>query len=70
MDNVSKILIGVGAFLIISGIAWHMTGGRIPLGKLPGDIRIESENTKFYFPITTSLLLSAILTLLAYLFRK
>ncbi|MDD4974507.1 MAG: DUF2905 domain-containing protein [Bacteriovorax sp.] len=70
MDNIAKFLIGFGSLLIICGLIWYVTGGKIPLGRLPGDIRIESENTKFYFPITTSLIVSAILSLLAYLFRK
>lgn len=70
MDNISKILIGSGIFLIICGLIWFFSGGKIPLGKLPGDIRIETENTKFYFPIMTSLIISAILSLLAYLFKK
>lgn len=70
MDNVSKTLIGLGTLLIIMGLLWYVTGGKIPLGRLPGDIRIETENTKFYFPITTSLIISAILSLLAYIFKK
>lgn len=70
MDNISKTLIGLGVFFILAGGLWYLTGGKIPLGKLPGDIRIETENTKFYFPITTSLIISALLSLIAYLFRK
>ncbi|MFA6237942.1 MAG: DUF2905 domain-containing protein [Bacteriovorax sp.] len=70
MDNTSKFLIAVGVLFIISGFVWYVTGGKIPIGKLPGDIRIETENTKFYFPITTSILVSIILSLLAYLLKK
>lgn len=40
------------------------------IGKLPGDIRIEKENFKFYFPITTMILLSLTITLLIYLLKK
>jgi hypothetical protein len=44
---------------------------RIPwLGKLPGDILIKKDNSQFYFPITTCIIISIILTLLFYLFRK
>ncbi|MGZ3808884.1 MAG: DUF2905 domain-containing protein [Bacteriovorax sp.] len=70
MDNISKFLIGLGSLLIICGLIWYVTGGKIPFGRLPGDIRIETEHTKFYFPITTSLIISALLSLLAYLFGR
>lgn len=46
-------------------------GARIPwLGRLPGDIVIERENFRFYFPIVTSILISVVLTLIAALFRR
>lgn len=70
MDNISKTLLISGAALIVAGLVWHFSGGKIPLGRLPGDIRIQSENSSFYFPLTTCLLLSAILSLISYLFRK
>jgi len=70
MNALSKTLIILGCVLIVAGLIWHFTNGRIPLGKLPGDFRYESENTRIYVPITTSILLSVLLSLLAYLFRK
>lgn len=70
MDNVSKILIGSGVLLIVFGLLWYFTGGKIPLGRLPGDIRIESGTTKVFIPITTCLLISAVLSMLAYLLKK
>jgi hypothetical protein len=70
MDSVSKTLILVGIVLIVSGLIWHFSGGKIPLGRLPGDIRIEGENSKVFIPITTSLLLSAFISLMAYFFRR
>lgn len=64
-----KWLIILGVILIIAGLAIHFQV-KIPwLGKLPGDIRIESGNTKIYIPLATSLLLSLILTLIFYLIR-
>lgn len=61
-----KILITIGIVLVIAGLVIHFAG-KIPfLGKLPGDIRIERENFKFYFPIATSILISILLTLLFY----
>ena len=52
------------------GIVVHFTG-RIPwLGRLPGDIIVKRENFSFYFPIATSILLSLVLSLLFWLFRR
>jgi hypothetical protein len=70
MNALSKTLIILGGVLIVAGLIWHFTNGRIPLGRLPGDFRYESENTKIYVPITTSIVISVLLSLLAYLFRK
>ena len=70
MDSVSKTLMILGLLQIGASLLWHLTGGNIPIGKLPGDIKIETENTKIYFPITTGLILSLLFSLLAYLFRK
>jgi len=58
-------------YLMIAGIALFLIGGGvylaakfgIPLGRLPGDIRIEGKNGSFYFPITSSILVSVILTI-------
>ena len=67
----------VGKFLIIIGIAVIAIGivlnrnFQIPwLGQLPGDIFIKKENFSFYFPLTTSLILSFILSLVLYLLKK
>jgi hypothetical protein len=70
MDNISKTLIVLGCVLIVFGLVWHFTGGKIPLGNLPGDIKIENDNTKIYVPITTSIILSGILSLILYLIKK
>jgi hypothetical protein len=70
MDNISKTLIVLGCVLIFFGLVWHFTGGKIPLGNLPGDIKIENDNTKIYIPITTSIILSGILSFILYLIKK
>jgi len=62
-------LIVAGAILLALGIAWPVLT-RIGLGRLPGDIVVARGNFRFYFPIVTSLLISAILTLVAWLIRK
>ena len=65
-----------GRFLIIAGIALVAIGflwpylGRLGLGRLPGDIVVEREGFRLYVPITTSLLISAAVTLGFWLFRK
>lgn len=70
-------LTGIGRFLIILGlfvvgIGLLLTfGAKIPwIGRLPGDIYIKRDNLIFYFPITTSILVSILLTLLLYLFFR
>jgi hypothetical protein len=63
------LLIVLGAILLVVGIAWPLIT-RLGLGRLPGDVVIERGNFRFYFPIVTSLLISAILTLVVWLFRR
>jgi hypothetical protein len=69
MPAVGKMFIIIGFILIIVGIGF-MFGDKIPfIGKLPGDIFIKRERFSFYFPITTSIIIS-IVTILFSLFRK
>ncbi len=71
MENNSRYLMlaGVALFLIGGGMYLAAKFG-IPLGRLPGDIRIEGENGSFYFPITSSILVSVILSILFNLISK
>ncbi len=70
MPAIGKMLIILGIILIMVGIGFVL-GDKIPfLGKLPGDIMIKKERFSFYFPITTSIIISIILTILFSLFRK
>jgi len=64
-----KTLIIIGIMLLIAGIFWPWLGA-LPLGRLPGDIIIERPGIKIYIPITSMLLISAALTLIAWLIRK
>lgn len=65
-----KLLIVVGIVCILAGLLLTYLP-KIPfLGKLPGDISVERENFKFYFPLATSILVSIILSLLLYLYNK
>lgn len=66
-----KILIGVGAALIVAGLlAWALQGKLHWLGRLPGDIRVEREGFRFYFPLTTMILLSLLLNLVIWAVRR
>lgn len=69
MHPVAKTLIVIGAVLVVAGLLWQFVGRWLPLGRLPGDIVIRREGFSFYFPIVTSLLLSVVLTLLAWLWN-
>jgi hypothetical protein len=71
MTDIGKILVVAGlAIAALGALLWWAGHANLPLGRLPGDIRIERENFKFYFPLTTCLLLSAVLTLIFLLLRK
>ncbi len=67
-----SIMETIARYLMIGGIVLFLIGGGvylaakfgIPLGRLPGDIRIEGENGSFYFPLTRSILVSVILSIL------
>jgi hypothetical protein len=68
----SKFLIVVGLVLLAAGLMMHYSHflSFLNLGRLPGDIRIRRGNFSFYFPLTTCLLLSILLSLILYIFRK
>ena len=58
-----RLLIVIGVLLLVAGLAWPWLS-KLPFGRLPGDIIIERENFKFYFPITTGVLVSLVLSFL------
>jgi hypothetical protein len=64
-----RFLITLGLALLIVGLAWPWLS-RIGLGSLPGDIRIERKGFSFYFPITSGLIVSLVLTLIFWIFRR
>jgi len=64
-----RFLIFLGAFLIILGLSLPYLN-RLGLGRLPGDIYIERENFRFYFPLATSLILSALISLILWALRR
>jgi hypothetical protein len=75
MTDIGRLLVLLGAVLVVAGgLLWlgGAAGGRIPfLGRLPGDVHVQRGNWSFYFPLTTSILVSIVLTLvLAFLSRR
>jgi len=64
-----KFLIIAGLILLIAGILWPWLSA-LPLGRLPGDIVINRPNLKVYFPITTMVVISVVVSLLLWLFRR
>lgn len=63
-----KLLITIGIFIALIGLAWPWISS-LPFGRLPGDIVIHRENFTFYFPVTTMIVISLVISLLLWLFR-
>jgi len=70
MNEMGKILMVTGLLLAAAGALIWSGAGRGWLGRLPGDVHYARGNFHFYFPIVTCLLLSLLLTLVLWLFRK
>jgi len=70
MQEIGKLLCVIGIVLAVVGFFLWKFGGKLPLGKLPGDIAIQKPNYSFYFPITTCIIISIVLTLIMWLLRK
>ncbi|MFS8607502.1 MAG: DUF2905 domain-containing protein [Gammaproteobacteria bacterium] len=67
----AKVLIGIGLALLGIGLLLHFVPGALAwFGKLPGDIDIERGNTRFFFPITSMIIISIVLTVLVNLFFR
>jgi uncharacterized membrane protein len=68
-----RILIILGVVFVAAGLLWPWLS-KLPLGRLPGDIRIETEGGEFYFPIVTciviSIVLSIVLSVILWIFRR
>jgi hypothetical protein len=69
MSNMQRILIAIGVVLLLVGLLWPWLSS-LGLGRLPGDIRIETENGFFYFPITTCIVISIVLSLVIWFIRR
>ncbi|HMJ46222.1 MAG TPA: DUF2905 domain-containing protein [Ferruginibacter sp.] len=70
-NGAGKYIIIAGSFIVIIGIVIYFFPGAFRwMGRLPGDIRMEKGNSRFYFPIVTMILVSIVLTILINLFRR
>ncbi|WP_243348706.1 DUF2905 domain-containing protein [Parabacteroides sp. FAFU027] len=71
MHNTGKVLILLGLIAVIAGIVVYFWGDKFSwLGHLPGDICIEKENFRFYFPITTMIIVSVVLSIIVRIIQK
>jgi len=69
MSDMQRILIAIGAVILIVGLLWPWLS-RLGLGRLPGDIRIETESGFFYFPITTCVIISIVVSVVIWFIRR
>ena len=71
MQEFGKLIVIIGLVLAVAGaILWRFPGLFGWVGKLPGDISMQKGNFSFYFPVVTCILISIVLTLLSWLFRR
>ena len=69
-NELGKVLIVTGILLVAIGLLLTFGGKLNFIGKLPGDLRIERENFSFFFPLGTCLLISLLLSLIFWIFRR
>ncbi|HWQ91953.1 MAG TPA: DUF2905 domain-containing protein [Clostridia bacterium] len=70
MSELGKILFLTGLVIAVAGLMLWMGIGRGWLGRLPGDIQYSRGNFSFYFPIVTCILVSVLLTIILWIFRR
>lgn len=69
MPSMQRILIAVGTLLLLAGLLWPWLS-KLGLGRLAGDVRIDTESGVFYFPITTCVIISIVLSLVIWFIRR
>ena len=70
-QNTGKYIIFIGIAVIVIGVLIYFLHDKLHwIGRLPGDIRIEKENFRFYFPIVTLIVISLVLTIVINLIKK
>jgi len=65
----NRILVLIGIIILAIGLLWPVIS-KMPFGKLPGDIAIKKEGFQLYFPITTMIIISLVLSVILWLFKK
>ena len=71
MENLGKLIVGIGIVLIVVGLVVWFFGGRLGwFGNLPGDVRVEGERFRFYMPITSMIMLSIVLSIILSLINR
>jgi hypothetical protein len=70
VQDLGKLIFLLGLVLTAVGAVLWKTGGLGGFGRLPGDLMVQKGNTSFYFPIVTCVLISVVLTLISWLFRR
>lgn len=70
-SDTGKWLIFIGAFILVAGVLIYFFQDKMNwLGRLPGDIRVERDNFRFYFPVTTMILLSVLLSVILQIIKR
>lgn len=69
MNNVQKIIIIIGVVIILIGLTWPWIS-KLPFGKLPGDIVVDKPGFKLFFPITSMIILSLVVSLIIWIIKK
>lgn len=69
MSDFQKILIILGILLLIAGLTWPWIS-KLPFGKLPGNIVVDRPGFKFYFPIISTIIISAVISFVLWLIKK
>lgn len=64
-----KWLITIGVVLVLLGLLWPLLA-KLGLGSLPGDIKVERKGFTFYFPLTTSIIVSIVISIILWIFRR
>lgn len=65
----NRVLIAIGILVVLVGVFWRQVSA-LPFFRLPGDILIDRPGMKFFFPLTTMILISALVSLIVWLFRR
>lgn len=70
-NQLGKYIVIIGIIVVIAGVIIYFFADKLHwLGRLPGDIRVERENFRFYFPITTMIIFSVLLTVIIQIFKR